>query len=84
MTRIGTRVLYKLTNEDVKEMNSWDGAVNPQNEGDVLPGVIVADWGDADPNACVNISVTTDGNVTPLWKTSVYEGTAPGTYAVID
>lgn len=81
MTRIGKRVLYKLTKEDEKQIEEWrkNGVVNPSTEGAVLPGVIVADWG-----GCVNISVTTDGEITPLWKTSVSEGSENGQWQFID
>ena len=79
MNRIGKRVLYKLTKEDEQKIQSWEGKVNFTKEGQVLPGVIVADWGNT-----VNLSVTTDGEITPLWKTSVSEGTEAGQWQLID
>lgn len=82
MSKVGKRVLYKFGENDVEfidALRKTDGGVNPANIGDQYPGVIVADWG-----GCVNVSVTLDGCVLPLWKTSIEEGTEPNQYQVID
>lgn len=82
MSKVGKRVLYKFGKEDekfIEALRVTDGGVNPAKEGDQYPGVIVADWG-----GCVNISVTLDGCVLPMWKTSISEGTEVNQYTIIE
>ncbi|MBS2100421.1 hypothetical protein [Carboxylicivirga linearis] len=87
MSKVGKRVLYKFGQDDekfIEALRTTDGGVNPAKEGDQYPGVITADWSNGEPNGCVNISVTLDGCVLPMWKTSVMEGTGVNQYTLID
>jgi len=87
MLRVGKRVLYKFGADDVEfieALRKVDGGVNPAREGDQYPGVIVADWGSEEYGGCVNISVTLDGCVLPMWKTTVMEGTETNQFQIIE
>ncbi|MBS2100682.1 hypothetical protein [Carboxylicivirga linearis] len=87
MSKVGKRVLYKFGQNDVEFIDALrvtDGGVNPAKVGDQYPGVIVADWSQGEYEGCVNISVTLDGCVLPMWKTSVMEGTGVNEYTLID
>jgi len=87
MNILGTKVLYICTADDVKEvqeMKDKGAAVNPVEVGQLMPGMITADWNAGQPGGCCNIVVTLDGAVAPLWKTSVLEGTTAGTYMIAE
>ena len=66
MTRIGQVVIYKLTENDKEVLRSINRVGGTVNQSEVLPAIVVADWG-----GCVNLSVVLDGNHAPIWKTSV-------------
>ncbi len=83
MNILGSKVLYSCTAEDVKDVEKLreEGKhVNSIETGQLMPGMITADWSNGAPQGCCNVVVTLDGAVVPMWKTSIQEGTAPGTY----
>jgi len=62
---IGRVVLYHPTEKE-KEALKELGC----NKSNVLPGTIVAVWGDY-PTSAVNVKVQVDGKYPDLWKTSI-------------
>jgi hypothetical protein len=87
MNILGTKVLYSCTEEDVKKvqaMKDQGAEVNPVQVGQLMPGMITADWSNGSPGGCCNVVVTLDGAVNPLWKTSIHEGTTAGTYMIAE
>ncbi len=75
--RIGLRVLYMLTDYDVREIRAERQKAgnatahgNEPGEGSIYPGIIVADWSvDGHTDASANLQVWLDGNDS-FWPTS--------------
>ncbi|WP_428743135.1 hypothetical protein [Tenacibaculum sp.] len=71
--------MYICTEEDkqyIDKLREDNKPVNPVMAGQILPGIVVAEWGET----CKNVSVFLDGQIEPLWKTSISEGNIPGSY----
>lgn len=66
---VGRIVHYRPSELDSEELRG-----NLIGESDVLPAIVVRDWG-----GCFNLKIFTDGPI-DVWKTSVLEGDAPGTW----
>jgi hypothetical protein len=93
---IGRIVIYTLTDDDVKRINSRRADASSGGAGGARTGYVVhsgnqVEVGDAypmiitrvwgtSPDSAVNGQVLLDGNDT-LWATSVSEGEGPHTYA---
>ena len=65
---VGDMVLYHVTQTDKNDMAPHG------NIAEVLPAVVVADWG----SNTVNLKVFTDGQGPDLWITSAMKGQSPG------
>lgn len=70
--RLGQTVLYCLNDVDTDAARLHAG--NKPVEGDLLPAVVVANWGDS-----VNLRVLLDGTG-DIWVTSRRYGDEPGTW----
>lgn len=65
---IGRFVIYKVRDDDAPELR--------HNSAKQLPAIVVAVHGDH----CANLRILTDGPDSPVWKSSVLEGTEVGTW----
>lgn len=81
MSTLGKTVIYVCTEEDskfIESLREQGQPVNPVKEGDQLPGIVTADWNVGEEGGHANVVVTLDGQVLPLWKTSIPWGFETG------
>lgn len=76
--KVGADVFYKPTKEEKEKMKD-SGTANAQ---DILPGKIVAVWGDQ-PGSAVNAKVFLDGQG-DIWKTSISHGDGEGQFTYVN